>query len=94
MDSQNQREIGRPITCGMFDGELINLPRNPGLHARNRYGHEIYKHAEHWMTLKRPNSWIPYRPSNHFPQCALPGHQACLNQYSGDGNLQFDELIP
>ena len=24
---------------------------NPGLHVRNRYGHAIYKHVQHWITL-------------------------------------------
>ena len=24
---------------------------NPGLHVRNRYGNNIYRHVEHWLNL-------------------------------------------
>ena len=30
-------------------GHWIPVSYNPGLHARNRYGYEIYKHSQHWL---------------------------------------------
>ena len=30
-------------------GHWIPVSYNPGLHVRNRYGHEIYKHSQHWL---------------------------------------------
>ena len=30
-------------------GHWIPVSYNPGLHARNRYGYNIYKHAQHWL---------------------------------------------
>lgn len=34
-------------------GNWIPVSFNPGLHARNRYGHDIYKHSQHWLVTGR-----------------------------------------
>ena len=53
-----------------------------------RYGHEIYQHAQHWMTMSHTSGWAFYKPST-FTECENPGHHACLDQYLADGNLHF-----
>ena len=77
----------------IFHGEKIEVPRNPGLYMRNRYGYEIYKHAQHWMALGLQNSWIEYQ-AGYFTRCTQPGNHDCLDQYSADGNLQFLYPVP
>ncbi len=74
-------------------GRAVNVPRNPGLHVRNRYGREVYRHAQHWMDLGLRDSWARYR-SGWFTRCNQPGHHDCLDQYSADGNLQFGDPVP
>lgn len=69
---------------------LASVPENPAKYCRNRYGHEIFKHAEHWMVTGEKSGWVDY-DSGHFEECGIPGHNACLNQFDGDGNLEFVE---
>ena len=97
MDSEMQALLKRPATKASFDDQLVELPRNPGLYARNRYGHEIYKHAEHWLSVhvrRTASGWNEYHPSGVFGICSHPGHHACLKQYAADGNLQFSDPVP
>ncbi len=77
----------------LLHGEAVEAPRNPGLVVRNRYGREVFQHAQHWMSLGLQNSWAPYRPG-FFTRCTQPGHHDCLDQYAADGNLQFSDPIP
>ncbi|KAK2150791.1 hypothetical protein NP493_2730g00004 [Ridgeia piscesae] len=44
----------------LIGGRWMNAPTNPGLNSRNRYGYELWKHAEHWITLGYSTSWVPY----------------------------------
>ncbi|KAI8495433.1 hypothetical protein Bbelb_268880 [Branchiostoma belcheri] len=89
MDSEMMVARGQQPTKVLFDGMWVNVPTNPGLFARNRYGHEIYKHAQHWMTLGYESGWAKYDTSGFSP-CPQPGHHGCLDQYATDGNLQFE----
>ena len=43
----------------------------------------------------KKNGWQDYGSELHFIPCTRPGHQACLDQYETDGNIQFhwNELI-
>ena len=113
-------------------GNWIPVSYNPGLHARNRYGHHIYKHSQHWLELGMPSckwelwkllilvhfctmkrtiwnwvnliriflltgksdGWLPYSIKKDFSSCIRPGHQACLDQYQTDGNIQFRIIAP
>ena len=93
MDSELLKFDGMNATRVLLDGEWVNVPRNPGLFVRNRYGHEMYRHAVHWLTLGRKSSWINYR-TDQFLGCEDPGHHACLDRYSTDGNLQFERPLP
>ena len=68
--------------------ESFVVPENPGLYLRNRYGKEIYQHAEHWMILKHNSSWESYLIKN-FSKCSIPNHHACLDQFPSDGDLIF-----
>lgn len=93
MDSEVLTNAGMKPTKTQFDGMWVNVPRNPGLFVRNRYGHEIYQHAQHWMTLEQKHGWINYK-TNVFKPCASPGEQDCLDRYNGDGNIQFQFVLP
>ena len=72
----------------LLNGKWLNLPENPGLYVRNRYGYEVYKHAEHWITTGQSSSWKMYK-SGQFSNCSKPHHHACLNQHIPDGNMAF-----
>ncbi|XP_053406072.1 uncharacterized protein LOC128559083 [Mercenaria mercenaria] len=48
LDSDILIKAGLAPTKILFDGQWVNVPRNPGLSIRNRYGRELYQHAEHW----------------------------------------------
>ena len=74
---------GKQPTRLRFVGQWVTVMRNPGLYARNHYYREIYRHHEHNSFM-----WKFYRPSR-FPKCPNPGHFACLDRYSTDGNMQF-----
>ena len=72
----------------LLNGKWLNLPENPGLYVRNRYGYEVYKHAEHWITTGQSSGWKMYK-SGQFSNCSKPHHHACLNQHFPDGNMAF-----
>ena len=72
-----------------FAGQWVTVMRNPGLFARNRYGPGIYKHKEHWLTLGHGSSHTFYSDPGKFSPCPKPGHTGCLDQYPGDGSMQF-----
>ncbi|OWF56249.1 hypothetical protein KP79_PYT13232 [Mizuhopecten yessoensis] len=76
-----------------FHGQWVNVPRNPGLHVRNRYGHEMYAHSQHWMATGKTSGWINYQTSK-FTKCHRTGSHNCLDRYNSDGNLQFKDIIP
>ena len=67
---------------------LANVPENPAKYCRNRYGYNIFKHAEHWMVTGEKSGWVTYN-SGHFKKCSITGHNACLDQFEADGNLEF-----
>ena len=92
-DSDSLLLQGVRPTKVFFDGAWVGAPRNPGRHLRNRYGHEIYRHAQHWISLGKYNGWDEYVPSG-FSACPLAGRHDCLDAYSVDGNLQFEEPVP
>ena len=77
----------------LLDGYLARAPRNPGLYARNRYGHDIYAHAPHWSVLNHKDSWVDYETRRFIP-CGRPGRHECLDAYNGDGSIQFGHPIP
>lgn len=91
-DTERLISQGLKPTKVMFDGQWVGAPANPGLYARNRYGYEVYKHAQHWMNLGHESGWQSYHPAQ-FSRCPRVGHHACLDQYSVDGNLQFEDPL-
>ena len=93
MDSQLLRMENVNPTNIFLDGYLARAPRNPGLHARNRYGHGIYAHAPHWTDLRQKDSWINYETRRFIP-CRQKGRHECLDAYNGDGSMQFGHPIP
>lgn len=93
MDSEMLLIEGIKPTKVLFDGQWVGVPRNPGWHARNRYGHEIYAHAQHWMSMGKGDGWINYE-TNIFTACETPGRNDCLDNFNADGNLQFGLPIP
>ncbi|KAI0228259.1 hypothetical protein LSAT2_021263 [Lamellibrachia satsuma] len=73
----------------LFGGRWLNVPINPALSMRSRYGYELLKHAEHWITLGYSTSWLPYHGGT-FQKCPRPGSHMCLDlQYPADGNMDF-----
>lgn len=93
MDSQLLIKNGMKPTQVLLDGQWVNVPRNPGLFVRNRYGREIYQHAEHWMTTGDKSGWINYK-TNVFKSCIIRGDHDCLDRYNADGDLSFTVVIP
>lgn len=93
MDSEMLMSDKLPPTTVFFHGHWVNAPRNPGLFARNRYGHEIYAHSQHWLATGKSSGWIHYE-TNFFTKCHLPGSHNCLDRYNANGNLQFSDPIP
>ncbi|XP_043205709.1 fukutin-related protein-like [Amphibalanus amphitrite] len=89
LDTEKLRRHGLPPTRVQLDGRWYPAPRNPGRYVRNRYGREVYRHAEHWMDTGRASSWEPYDTAR-FLACDSPGDHSCLDQYSTDGVLQFE----
>ncbi|XP_042207060.1 uncharacterized protein LOC121855924 [Homarus americanus] len=73
-----------------FDGRMTNVKVNPGLVARNKYGHEYLKHAVHWRysssTKKDDGSG---QEAGMWSMCKEPGFHACLDHFPVDGNLKF-----
>ena len=73
----------------LIGGRWMNAPTNPGLNSRNRYGYELWKHAEHWITLGYSTSWVPYHGGT-YKKCPKPGSHMCLDQqFPPDGNIDF-----
>lgn len=93
MDSELLMQNSIKPTKVLLNGNWVNVPRNPGLHARNRYGHEIYAHAQHWIVTGKSSGWINYDTSS-FTNCHKSGDHNCLDRYNSDGNLQFTDPIP
>ncbi|KAK3099806.1 hypothetical protein FSP39_010057 [Pinctada imbricata] len=93
MDSEILRSKGINPTQILFDGQWVPAPRNPGLHARNRYGYDIYAHAQHWMDLGKKDSWLKYE-TRRFTKCREKRRHDCLDQFNGDGNMQFKMIVP
>lgn len=84
--------LGKPFrsvpTQVELHGHWVYAPHSPGTYARNRYGIEIFRHAQSWSQLGMKTSWAPYK-SGHFKKCKTPKHHACLDHFSTDGNIQF-----
>ncbi len=93
MESETAISQGQIPTRIFFHGAWLTVPRNPGLHIRNRYGFEVYRHAQHWISLGKHSGWELYNPGR-FTKCPVPGKHHCLDQFEGDGNLQFEQLPP
>eukprot|EP00794_Sanderia_malayensis_P017017 gene17017-18731_t len=91
MDTNENKLIGEQPTRIEFAGQMVQVPNNPGQYSRNRYGHEIYKHAEHWFSNNVNSGWALYHPGT-FHKCAMRGHHGCLDQFKADGNIQFKRL--
>eukprot|EP00795_Rhopilema_esculentum_P012884 gene12884-3635_t len=90
LDSHQKILHGEKPTKIDFAGQMANVPDNPGKVSRNRYGIEIYKHSEHWMSKRMNSGYDEYEPGE-FNDCVRPGHHGCLDQYEADGSLQFQE---
>ncbi|XP_060585005.1 uncharacterized protein LOC132740964 [Ruditapes philippinarum] len=95
MGSDDPVRDGLEPTKVLYDGQWVNIARNPGLFVRNRYGKEIYRHAEHWSYsgIKGARDILEYQ-TNIFHRCTSQGAHNCLDRYNADGNLQFTELLP
>ncbi|CAL4065973.1 unnamed protein product, partial [Meganyctiphanes norvegica] len=86
MDSEEELLKGNKNTRIEFGGSWIASPTSPGHYARNRYGHELYRHAQHWLDTGQSSGWDEYRPGRWLP-CPWPGHHACLDNVPPDGNI-------
>jgi hypothetical protein len=95
MDSGILIKSGSAPTKVLMDGQWVNVPRNPGMNVRNRYGREIYQHAEHWRytNVDKLNTKRRYK-TNTFLPCKKPGNHDCLDRYNADGNLPFVDMPP
>ncbi|XP_045212636.1 uncharacterized protein LOC123563736 isoform X2 [Mercenaria mercenaria] len=95
MDSDFLIRAGLAPTKVLFDGQWVNVPRNPGMFVRNRYGKEIYQHAEHWRYSGGgiKNHRLNYT-TNVFLPCKKPGWHDCLDRYNADGDLPFIGMLP
>lgn len=91
MDSEDDLLAGRPRTRVEFDGSWVSAPSSPGQYARNRYGHEMFRHAQHWLDTGRGSGWDNYEAGKFLP-CPHPAHHACLDHYVPDGNLRLHPL--
>ncbi|XP_063862820.1 uncharacterized protein LOC135102068 [Scylla paramamosain] len=91
MDSEENLLAGRPRTRVEFDGSWVAAPSSPGQYVRNRYGTEVYRHAQHWLDTGRSSGWEEYESGKFLP-CSDPTHHACLDQYLPDGNLRLHPL--
>ncbi|XP_045215787.2 uncharacterized protein LOC123566028 isoform X2 [Mercenaria mercenaria] len=95
MDSDILSKAGLAPTKILFDGQWVNVPRNPGLFMRNRYGKELYQHAEHWRYSGGgvKNHRLNYT-TNLFISCKQQSSHDCLDRYNADGDLPFEETPP
>ena len=85
------REVRDIETKMMYGGRWVIGPYSPGLYVRNRYGHEVYKHSQHWTVVGLPNSFSVYNPGS-FKKCKTPGFHGCLDRLPADGNIPW--LVP
>ena len=93
MDSEMLLADHKKQTKLLLNGQWVGVPRNPGWHARNRYAHEIYAHAQHWLATGKSSGWIIYK-TNQFTKCLNPGSHNCLDRFNADGNMHFIDPIP
>ncbi|XP_060608490.1 uncharacterized protein LOC132760519 [Ruditapes philippinarum] len=93
MDSDMLVRNGLVPTKVLFDGQWLNVARNPGLFMRNRYGKEMYRHAEHWRYTGE-KSQRPNYTTNVFITCKQPGAHDCLDRYNADGDFPFNVMLP
>lgn len=84
MDSELLVASGQQPTRVQIAGQWVIAARNPGLYARNHYGSNLYRHAEHWRAAGLGTPWAFYKPGS-FSKCPMPGHSACLDQFPADG---------
>ncbi|KAK8745864.1 hypothetical protein OTU49_000058 [Cherax quadricarinatus] len=91
MDSEDNLLAGRPRTRIEFDGSWVPAPTSPGQYVRNRYGVEVFRHAQHWLAPGRSSGWEEYEAGKFLP-CPRPAHHACLDKYLPDGNLKLHPL--
>nr|XP_045601109.1 uncharacterized protein LOC123759901 [Procambarus clarkii] len=91
MDSEDNLLAGRPRTRVEFDGLWVPAPASPGQYVRNRYGVEVFRHAQHWLDTGRNSGWEEYEAGKFLP-CGRPGHHACLDTHVPDGNLKLHPL--
>ncbi|XP_066955568.1 LOW QUALITY PROTEIN: uncharacterized protein [Macrobrachium rosenbergii] len=91
MDSEEDLLARRPRTRIQFDGSWVTAPTSPGLYVRNRYGNEMYRHAQHWLDTGKKSGWEDYEAGRFLP-CSKPSHHACLDENLPDGNLEFRPL--
>lgn len=89
MNSRGALANEHPPTKVFFSGSWLNVPFNPGLYVRNRYGREVYKHAEHWLSTGKLSGWDTYE-AGMFGSCPVKGFHGCLDQYHPDGSIQFE----
>ncbi|XP_067937840.1 uncharacterized protein [Watersipora subatra] len=89
LGSSRLKASGVPVTRVSLDGTYITTCESPGLLGRNRYGHEIYQHVNHWRKAGASSSWAFYKPGE-FAACTKPGHHSCLDQFRADGSTQFN----
>ncbi len=85
---------GKQHTRVLFDGRWVEVPKNVGQEIRDRYGPEVYKHAQHPSALSRTGYTAQkgYSEAGHFTKCRTPGRHDCLDQYPADGNLAFEHV--
>ena len=93
MYGRKSLEVGDMIAQGKLptrvpmSGAWVTVPRNPGMFARNHYVTNYFRHAEH-------HGGDSFYSAGKFEKCPKPGHSACLDRYSADGNLQFLDYLP
>ena len=66
-------------------GYWFPTSRNPGRHVRNRYGTDIYKHAEHWMTLGKYRTFLD--PNQLVLTHSFPRQTRWLAALPSDGHV-------
>jgi len=75
------------------NGNWYLSPRNPGLHLRNRFGKNIYKHELHGTDLADTILWVKDHRRSFLP-CKHINEPNCMARYAADGNMQFGEPLP
>ena len=86
---------GRNPTKALLLGSWVAVPANPGIWVHDRYGHNLYKHAEHWRHLGGKHMFFHINADiRRFRACKTPGDHKCLDNYNADGDLQFTDPIP